>query len=104
MTLPPRILSLAGAAILVALLPARAAEAAPGEVAYREYCAGCHGADARGNGPVAGLLAVQPPDLRAAVRRSSEVAGPSCFLTICHVLDLDPSGVRAALGRGRSGW
>ncbi len=30
---------------------------------YKAYCASCHGADAKGGGPMAGSLRVSPPDL-----------------------------------------
>jgi mono/diheme cytochrome c family protein len=37
---------------------------------YVRYCAACHGANAKGEGPVAGALKVRPPDLtRIAARR-----------------------------------
>jgi len=36
---------------------------ARGGRAYRVYCAGCHGAAARGDGPMADLLKVRPADL-----------------------------------------
>ncbi|MEQ8388037.1 MAG: c-type cytochrome [Alphaproteobacteria bacterium] len=60
-----------GAALLVALLfplaTASAAETADtvGESEYRAYCGGCHGADGRGEGPVANYLSVKPKDLTA---------------------------------------
>jgi mono/diheme cytochrome c family protein len=34
-----------------------------GQKLYAKYCASCHGADARGQGPVAAALKVGPPDL-----------------------------------------
>jgi mono/diheme cytochrome c family protein len=34
-----------------------------GKVMYKEYCAVCHGADAKGQGPFASTLKVPPPDL-----------------------------------------
>ncbi len=37
-----------------------------GEILYIRHCAGCHGADARGNGAVAKALEVQPSNLRSA--------------------------------------
>lgn len=62
-----------GLALLAALLlggctrPARApqqmATAPDGADVYRRRCASCHGADARGGGPVAPALRVPPPDL-----------------------------------------
>jgi mono/diheme cytochrome c family protein len=37
-----------------------------GEVLYIRHCAGCHGWEGRGNGPVAQLLEIKPPSLRRA--------------------------------------
>ena len=37
--------------------------AASGDEMYKEYCAVCHGKDARGNGPATAVLKVAPPDL-----------------------------------------
>lgn len=57
---------MAGALASLAALSAPAARAAPpemGEREYRMYCASCHGVDARGNGPLAEMLAVDVPDL-----------------------------------------
>ncbi len=36
---------------------------AAGSTLYRHYCAACHGASAKGTGPVAPYLRVPPPDL-----------------------------------------
>lgn len=57
-------------ACLAALLPqpGTAQDAVAGKALYRSYCATCHGVDAGGNGPMAELLAVNPPDLRALAR------------------------------------
>ena len=52
---------------------ATAGEHPGGEYLYTVSCAACHGADARGNGPVAPLLTVPVPDLtRIAQRRGGE--------------------------------
>lgn len=40
-----------------------AEEVVQGRKAFETYCASCHGADAHGNGPVASVLTVPPPDL-----------------------------------------
>lgn len=40
-----------------------------GEQLYRRFCASCHGAGARGDGPVAPLLKVMVPDLTQLARR-----------------------------------
>ncbi|HYL12447.1 MAG TPA: c-type cytochrome [Terriglobales bacterium] len=37
---------------------------------YAAYCATCHGADGKGNGPTAPALKVRPPDLTVLAKRS----------------------------------
>lgn len=53
--------------ILLALLtmapPVAAQDVARGAELYRGHCAACHGPDAAGDGPMAAILAVAPPDL-----------------------------------------
>jgi mono/diheme cytochrome c family protein len=48
-------------------LPNTSAES--GAETYREHCASCHGKDGKGNGPAAGALKVQLPDLTTLARR-----------------------------------
>ena len=61
--------SVAEAAVLVAALvlavpPSRADEPPTGGAAlYARYCASCHGADGRGDGPAAASLTPPPTDL-----------------------------------------
>jgi mono/diheme cytochrome c family protein len=43
--------------------PARATSAASGKEMFMSYCAACHGADAKGDGPAAEALKVAPADL-----------------------------------------
>lgn len=38
---------------------------------YTEFCAVCHGADGKGNGPAASALKVQPTDLTTIMRTSN---------------------------------
>ena len=46
-------------------------------------CATCHGVDATGNGPVAGVLKIQPPDLtRLASRNHGNFAYADVYATI----------------------
>jgi mono/diheme cytochrome c family protein len=45
--------------------PALAQDAQKGEELYKVHCATCHGLDATGKGPMAGVLTVQPVDLTA---------------------------------------
>jgi mono/diheme cytochrome c family protein len=40
-----------------------------GEVMYGQYCAACHGSDAKGNGPAAVSLKVPPPNLTTLAKR-----------------------------------
>ncbi len=48
-----------------------------GAETYHRYCASCHGADARGNGPAASALKTPPADLtRIAARRGGEFPAP----------------------------
>ena len=49
--------------------PARRTIAASGKQTYKQYCASCHGLDARGNGPAALVLKTQPPDLTTLAKR-----------------------------------
>ncbi len=44
-------------------VPAPRTIAASGKQTYMQYCASCHGADARGDGPAAFALKAPPPDL-----------------------------------------
>lgn len=58
--------------LLVALAPAAAADPpgnAAGRQLFADYCARCHGADGRGDGPDADTLASTPPDLTTLSQR-----------------------------------
>ena len=56
--------------LAVIALAACVEEPVDGRTAYQADCAGCHGADARGNGPAAAGLAVAPPDLTQIAARN----------------------------------
>ena len=45
------------------VIPAVKTDPTNGKQMYTSYCAPCHGADGRGNGPVAPALKMQPADL-----------------------------------------
>jgi len=45
--------------------PALAQDAAAGAELYRVHCATCHGIEATGQGPMAGVLVIKPVDLTA---------------------------------------
>ena len=40
-----------------------------GKAMYKQYCAACHGADAKGHGPVASSLNTRPPNLTTLAKR-----------------------------------
>ena len=44
-----------------------------GSADYQNFCAACHGMDARGNGPVAVELKIAPPSLRKLAARRNGV-------------------------------
>jgi mono/diheme cytochrome c family protein len=50
--------------------PATLINSIEGPALYKEYCAVCHGSDARGNGPMAAALKVPPPDLTRIAERN----------------------------------
>lgn len=60
------------AAAMICSPPAAAADfaAMSGEQLYARFCASCHGAQGRGDGPVASSFAIEVPDLTAISRRS----------------------------------
>lgn len=43
--------------------------ASSGKQTYKQYCASCHGADARGNGPAVFVFKTPPPDLTTLAKR-----------------------------------
>ena len=45
------------------VIPATKTDPTSGKAMYTSYCAPCHGAEGRGNGPVAPALRTQPTDL-----------------------------------------
>lgn len=70
-------------------------QAAAGERLYKVSCAACHGADARGTGPVAPLLTVPVPDLtRISQRRGGEFPELEIFRIIDGQADLAGHGPR----------
>lgn len=73
-------------AVLIALvaLPASAGDLELGRDTFTGACATCHGAAARGNGPMAGLISIPVPDLtRIAARNGGEFP----WLKVVHMID-----------------
>lgn len=59
--------------VLVGVLagaPVMAQDAAAGKETYLRYCATCHGAEGRGDGPTAAILTLQPTDLTQLAARA----------------------------------
>ena len=50
-------------------VPIKPTSAASGQEMYKAYCAVCHGADGKGNGPAAEALTVPPTDLTTMATR-----------------------------------
>ena len=51
-------------------VPARATATVAGQDLFREYCAVCHGNDAKGEGPAAPALKMKPADLTQISRKN----------------------------------
>jgi mono/diheme cytochrome c family protein len=58
-----------------------------GEQLYKQYCAACHGTDAKGNGPLAHLLKTSPPDLTTLSKRH---AGKFPYDYVSNMLEFGP--------------
>lgn len=52
-------------------VPARYTSPASGKAMYMNQCAACHGADAKGNGPAATALKMQPTDLTVLAKKNN---------------------------------
>jgi mono/diheme cytochrome c family protein len=50
--------------------PAQEASVDAGRTEYLSACAGCHGRDAKGDGPMADLLSIETPDLTRMAERA----------------------------------
>lgn len=53
--------------------PQRLIQSVKGSDLFRAYCASCHGADGKGNGPVAPALNAKPSDLTIIAQRNGGV-------------------------------
>jgi mono/diheme cytochrome c family protein len=90
----------AGVALLAALaataVPAEELSSYTGAQLYARFCASCHGADGRGEGPVAPALKVIVPDLTRLVRREGDAFPAEQVRRI-----VDGRDIRAAHGARR---
>lgn len=80
----PAPFSLALVLALVPALPVAAQENVEGREIFVGACAGCHGEDGTGDGPMAELLTVPVPDLTAITEREG---GTFPWLKIVHMVD-----------------
>ncbi len=55
--------ALFGLVVAFAAVPATAQEIEEGALLFERHCATCHGIDAKGKGPMSGVLLIQPTDL-----------------------------------------
>jgi len=65
-------LTLAGV-LLAGRADAQSTSAQTGDYLFRTYCAACHGASARGDGPLADSMRRRPSDLTAIAKRNKGV-------------------------------
>jgi hypothetical protein len=65
-----------------------------GQLMYKNYCAACHGAVAKGNGPTASMLKTPPPDLTTLAKRHM---GKFPYDYVSSVLRFGPGLLRTAL-------
>ncbi len=77
--------------LIVLALPAAAQDEDLGRQTFEHACAGCHGADATGGGPITELLSVVPPDLTRLAERNG---GEFDRLRVIYTID-GRSGLRA---------
>ncbi len=63
-------LAAAGALALALGCVDQRTEEVKGQALYVQYCASCHGEDARGDGPMAGLFQPPPTDLTTLAKRT----------------------------------
>lgn len=70
-------------------------QVAAGAELFRVHCAGCHGADARGNGPAAEYIGVPVPNLtRLAANHGGEFPAERAFRVIDGQTDMAIHGAR----------
>lgn len=88
-----RLLVLASIFLLVAC-QFRPSSVPSGEQIYKQYCAACHGADAKGRGPMASVLTMPPADLTTLAKRN---LGKFPYDYVSSVLEFGPAPRRDTL-------
>jgi len=89
--------ALAGAIVVASGALVRAADTAPAAHDYFRYCANCHGAKGRGNGPQARQLEAPPDDL-SDCRATGKVSDDQFFKAI------KQGGLAAGMGPEMPAW
>ena len=87
----PKIARLVLVGAVLAAGAAMAQDAEHGERYYSQYCATCHGAQARGDGPLTEVITASVPDLTKLAERND---GTFPMLHVIHVID-GRTGMRA---------
>jgi len=73
-------------------VPLKATSPASGEEMYKNYCASCHGADLKGNGPAAAALKVSPTDLTTLAKKDGKYPSAKVVSAIKGDVDLAAHG------------
>jgi mono/diheme cytochrome c family protein len=73
-------------------VPLKATSPASGEEMYKNYCASCHGADLKGNGPAAAALKVPPTDLTTLAKKDGKYPSAKVVSAIKGDVDLAAHG------------
>ena len=71
-----------------------------GEHLYKQFCAACHGSDAKGHGPASSSLKVSPPDLTILAKRHG---GKFPYAYVTNILLFGP-GVSAHGSKAMPTW
>ena len=90
------------AGLLLCCVPAHAANTTPaeaGKMYYRQYCASCHGAGGKGDGPMAPALKAKTPDLTQLAKTHGGKEMPAWGETFQS--DVDGDAMQQAAIRGR---
>ncbi|SDY45471.1 Cytochrome C oxidase, cbb3-type, subunit III [Jannaschia faecimaris] len=83
---------IAAIAVVFSVSPAVSDE--PGAEVFQQYCATCHGSDARGGGPLSEYMTDAIPDLTKLSARNPKAEGQFPMLDIIHIID-GRTGLRA---------
>ena len=64
--------------------PITHSDPASGQRMYKDYCAACHGATGKGDGPAAEILKAPPQDLTLMAKRNNGKFPTDHFITVLH--------------------